>query len=138
MTELQYTQPKALAPRRLEQVETLQSLNHWKAIFKNYYRRCQFYSYYLQPNLIWDSSETRGFTVDERTGLKRTPELLAADLEGFLQCIGSYLPFDYVSDKLLTETTSLESVWDVIYEIYDVEINSTHFLDYVNMTRNPH
>ena len=128
--------PRALAPRRLDQQETLSSLNHWKATFQNYYRRCQFNSYFLQPGLTWNSSENNGgFTEDESSGLKRTPQVLAQDLEGFLQCLGGYLPFDYVPDKLIAESTDLKSVWNIIYEIYDVEINTTHFLDYASMTR---
>ena len=130
MTDLQYSMPRALAPRRLDQQETLSSLNHWKATFQNYYRRCQFNSYFLQPGLTWNSSENnRGFTEDESSGLKRTPQVLAQDLEGFLQCLGDYLLFDYVPDKLIAESTDLKSVWNIIYEIYDVEINTTHFLD---------
>ena len=81
--------PRALAPRRLDQQETLSSLNHWKATFQNYYRRCQFNSYFLQPGLTWNSSENNGgFTEDESSGLKRYPQVLAQDLEGFLQCLG--------------------------------------------------
>ena len=137
MTELQLTQPRALLPRRLEQQETLSSLNQWTATFKNFYRRCQYYSYFLQPGLTWDSSANRGFITPEATRLKRSPEVLASDLEGFLQCIGGYLPFDYVVDKLTTEATNLQTVWDIIYEIYDVEINTTHFLDYASMAKEP-
>ena len=136
MTEVQIQQPKALAPRRLEQTESLQSLNHWISVVKNYYRRCSFYSYFLKPNLTWDNSDSRGFRVAETTGLKRSPEILAADLQGFLQCIGNYLPFDYVADKLDQETTNLQSVWDIIFEIYDVEITTANFLDYATMERN--
>ena len=105
-------------------------------MFKNFYRRCTYYSYFLQPGLTWGADTERGFQA-ETTGLKRTPEILAADLEGFLQCLASYLPFDYVADKLVSETTNLQSAFDIIYEIYDVEINTTHFLDYASMVRNP-
>ena len=134
---LQYSQPRALAPRRLDQQESLSSLNHWKATFQNYYRRCQYNSYFLQPGITWNTEENRGFLQSETSGLKRTPAVLAQDLEGFLQCLGGYLPFDYVPEKLLAESTDLKSVWDIIYEIYDVEINTTHFLDYASMTREP-
>ena len=41
MTETSISQPKALAPRRLDTQESLQTLNHWRAVFRNYYRRCQ-------------------------------------------------------------------------------------------------
>ena len=112
-----HTLPRALAPRRLEQVESLQSLNHWRTVVKNYFRRCQYYSCFLAPGLKWDNTPTRGFTVTETTGLKRTPTALASDLEGFLSTIGTYLPFDYVTEKLLAETSDLDSVWSLIYEI---------------------
>ena len=136
MTDLQLTQPRALVPRRLDQKESLNSLNHWAATFKNYYRRCQYYGHFLQPGLTWTSDGDRGLQA-ETTGLKRTPSVLASDLEGFLQCLGGYLPFDYVSEKLNSESTSLQSAWDIIYEIYDVEINTTHFLDYATMVKDP-
>jgi len=107
MTENIHSQPRALAPRRLEQTETLQTLNQWRGVLQNYFRRCQYYSYYLQPNLTWNTSVDHGFTESERTGLKRTPQLLSADLDGFLETISSYLPFDYIADKLKTETTCM-------------------------------
>ena len=137
MTELTHNQPRALTPRRLDQQETLQSLNHWKGVFKNYYRRCQYNSYFLQPGLTWNSTNNRGFTATEPTGLKRSPAVLAEDLGGFLDCIASYLPHDYVADKLRNESTSLDSVWNILYEIYDAEVDTTHYLDYANMTREP-
>ena len=84
MTEVVQNQPRALAPRKLEQKETLQTLNHWRGVFTNYYRRCQFYGYFLTPNVKWDNSAHRGFGVSETGGLKRNPATLAADLTGFL------------------------------------------------------
>ena len=108
-------------PRKLEEKETLQTLNHWRSVLTNYYRRCQFYGYYLQPDISWDNSDNRGFTVNETSGLKRTPAILASDLNGFLSCIASYLPFDYISDKLILESTNMDTVWSIIYEIYDAD-----------------
>ena len=61
MIEIQ-VQPRALTPRRLEQQETLSSLNQWVAVFKNFYRRCIYYSFFLKPGLTWTSNtEDRGF-----------------------------------------------------------------------------
>ena len=135
MTETQHSQPKALAPRKLDQTETLQSLNHWRSVLKNYYRRCQFYGYFLAPGIPWDNSQNRGFTTNETGGLKRNPATLASDLDGFLSCIANYLPFDYVSEKLVSESRDMNSVWSIIYEIYDAELNTNNFLDYAFMTR---
>ena len=135
MSETSHTLPRALAPRKLEQTESLQSLNHWQIVVKNYFRRCPYYSYFLAPGLKWDNSQNRGFTVDEETGLKRSPASLASDLEGFLSTIGTYLPFDYVTEKLISETTDLDSVWALIYEIYDAELVTGNYLDYAFMSR---
>ena len=132
-----HNQPRALAPRKLEQQETLQSLNHWRGVFKNYYRRCQIYGFFLQFDVIWDNSRHRGFTSSETSGLKRDPKTLAADLDSFLACLGSYLPFDYVAEKLNSETTNLDTAWEIIYEIYDAEIDATTYLDYASMTKLP-
>ena len=137
MTDQVHNQPRALAPRKLEQRETLNSLNHWKTVFLNYYRRCPYYGGFLRPGLTWTNNDNRGFTTDETDGLRRTPAILASDLEGFLSCLGSYLPFDYVSDKLNNESTSLATAWNIIYEIYDAEIDTTTYLDYALMTKNP-
>ena len=86
---------------------------------------------------MWSNEENRGFQDEETTGLKRTPQELASDLEGFLECLASYLPFDYVPEKLLQESTNMSSVWTIIYDIYDVQINTSHYLDYATMSRNP-
>ena len=136
MTELQVSQPRALLLRRHDQQESLNSLNQWVITLKKFYRRCAYCSYFLRPNVTWSSDPSdRGFPA-ETDGLKRTPEVLSADLEGFLNTLAGYLPFDYVADKLCSETTSLKSVWQVIYEIYDLEISTTNFLDYATMCKN--
>ena len=121
------SQPRALQPRRLDQIESLQSMNHWRSVFRNFYRRCPYYGLFLLPSTTWDSSPSRGFQEDEATGLKRDVATLAADLEGFLDCVGSYCPFDYVGEKLKNETTCIQSVWDTLYEIYDLEISTSNF-----------
>ena len=127
MADSSNIQPRALAPRRLDHRESLQSLNLWKSAFRNYYRRCQYYGIFLLPETTWNNDANRGFTA-EQSGLKRSAQTLAADLSGFLDCIGSYLPYDYVSEKLQAETTCIQSVWDLIYELYDAEISTSNFL----------
>ena len=129
-------QPRALAPRKLDQQETRQTLNQWKTVLRNFYRRCPYYSIFLLPATKWDQSPNRGF-LQEQTGLKRTAETLASDLEGFLDSVASYLPFDYVADKLRTESTDIQSVWSIVYEIYDAELTTTNYLDYATMMKDP-
>ena len=137
MSETSHSQPRALMPRKLDQQETLQTLNQWQSVFRNYYRRCSFYGHFLQPGITWSSQENRGFTDSERTGLKRSPEILAADLDSLLECLVGFLLFDYVSEKLKSESISVKTAFEIIYEIYDAEIDTTNYLDYASMTRLP-
>ena len=137
MAENFNTQPRALAPRKLEQRENLQSLNQWKCVLTNFYRRCPFYGYFLTPGMTWSSGVNRDFTLSEQTGLKRTPEVLASDLDGFLSTIASYLPFDYIAENLSSQSTNMQTVWSIIYELYDAEISTSHYLDYATMTKFP-
>ena len=74
---------------------------------------------------------------NEPKGLKRSPEVLAADLIGFLTCIGSYLPFDHVYEILVEQSTNFSTVWQIVYEIYDADISSTNYLDYASMVKQP-
>ena len=104
-------------------------------MFRNYYRRCNYYGLFLLPSTTWDNTPSRGFTEPERTGLKRDAATLAADLDGFLDCICSYLPFDYIGEKLKAESKNISSVWQIIYEVYDVELSTTNFLDYASMKK---
>ena len=59
------TQPRALMPSKLEQQETLQTLNQWHSVFKNYYRRCSFYGYFLQPGIRWTGMIHVGSSRDD-------------------------------------------------------------------------
>ena len=130
-------QPRALAPRRLESRESIHSLNQFKSVFRNYYRRCPYYGRFLLPGTKWDRSENRGFRAPETSGLKRDIETLIADLDGFLECLASYLPFDYVGEKLKQESVDIASAWAIIYEVYDAELTTTNFLDYATMSQDP-
>ena len=106
-------------------------------MFFAYYRRCPYYGSYLLPSASWDNSRNRGFTTTETTGLKIDPEILAFNFEGFLDCIGSYATFDYVGEKLRAESTSISTVWEILYELYNAEIPATNYFDYAIMRREP-
>ena len=59
-------------PRQLEDVETVESLQHWWTTFRNYYRRDKYVGDFLTMAAKWDPADepNYGFT-DETTGLKR-------------------------------------------------------------------
>ena len=128
---------KPPAPRKLTDKETLSSLNQWWNVFRGYYRRCAYSGGFLDPEARWFPQQPHhGFTLEE-AGLKRSPAQKQSDLETFFGIIGSYMPYDYVSRKLYKEATNIAKVREILYEIYDVEINTTSFLDYAEMKKDP-
>ena len=80
---------KAPPPRPLSQQETLDSLEHWKAIFRNYYRRDSSYKQFLKKNCSWDSKKPHyGLTQLDN----EDPEDRAEDLVDFLNILSGFLP----------------------------------------------
>ena len=128
---------KSNQPRKLEAQEDTQSLNQWQSTFRSYYRCCERYGYFFQPDFTWNpQAENWGITTDEAEGKKRTAAVLRQDLQDFLANLGSYLPFNYAAKKLLKVPTSLQTVWETIYDIYDADITADSFLDFTFIKKN--
>ena len=117
----------------LTTIETLQTLNHWKTSFRTYYRRDSFYKGFLLPDATWDSSaENYGQAADLNGGdVVRSAADKAGDLEDFLNTLAGYLPFPYLTEKIVKASTKLQDVWDTIYDHYGVNVTSESLLDYV-------
>ena len=129
------TQVRNPPPRMLTQNETLQSLNHWKTAFRTYYRRDSFYKCFLLQDAQWDPAADNYGQIDDREGANviRTAADKAGDLEDFLNTLAGYLPFAYLTDKIVTGSKKLQDVWDTIYDHYGVNISSESLLDYVSI-----
>ena len=122
-------------PRTLNKVETLDTLNQWKTTVRNFYRRDDLFKRFLQANTTWDLNAANYGFDDEEEGLRRSAEDLTEDLNVFLNLISGYLPFSFLKEKLETETTSMESVWDMIFEVYGHEVTQDSFLNIVDIPR---
>ena len=51
-----------------------------------------------------------------------------------MECLGGFSPLDYVSEKIKLESTNVKTAFEISYEIYDAEIDTTNYLDYASMT----
>ena len=128
---------KPPAPRKLTDRETLSDLNQWWMTFRGYYRRCQYVGGFFDPEARFHpEAANHGFEA-EAGGLKRSAAAKKDDLAGFYSLIGSYMPFDYVSQKLMNEATNIDKVKEIVFEIYDVELNAASFLDFAQMSKGP-
>ena len=122
-------------PRMLTMTETLHSLNHWKTAFRTYYRRDAYFKAFLLPNAVWDSTAANyGQTADTNgTVTTRTAADKGEGLKGFLNTMVGYLPITYLTEKIVSGTTKLQNVWDIVYEHYGINVTSESLLDYTSI-----
>ena len=117
---------KVPPPRQLNQKETLDSLNHWKTIFRNYFRRDAVFKQFLSSSTTWDPHQPN-------YGLAADDDITAEDrkdaLVDFLHHLAGFLPHSYLTSKLVENTSKLEDCWDIIYEHYNVQVTPETFLD---------
>ena len=125
---------KTPPPRPLVQTETLDSLDHWKTTFRNYFRRDSIYKQFLVKDCKWDPKKVN-------YGLAEIGSVSAADrkesLIDFLNQLAGFLPHSYLTSKLEEESTSLEKCWDIIYEHYNVQVTPETLLDFESLKKEP-
>ena len=105
-------------PRQLNQNETLDSLDHWKSIFRNYFRRDSVFKQFLESSCTWDPTNTDTYGLEEKYGM--SPEERKDALIDFLSNLAGFLPHSYLTSKLKDTTKSLSDCWDIIEEHYNV------------------
>ena len=122
-------------PRQLTNNETLDTLTHWKSIFRNYFRRDAIYKQFLASDCAWDPSvpDTYGF----RAGGDMTAEERKDALVDFLSNLAGFLPHSYLTSKLLENTKALKDCWNIIEEHYNVQVTPETMLDFETMKKEP-
>ena len=119
-------------PRQLTQSETLDSLDHWKSIFRNYFRRDSGFKQFL--NSVWDPAAPQ-YGLEEKDGM--TAEERKDALVDFLSNLAGFLPHSYLTSKLVENTKSLKECWNVIDEHYNVQVTSETLLDFELIKKEP-
>ena len=121
----------------LTSTETLYSLNHWKTSFRTYYRRDTFYKGFLLPDATWDPHQVNyGQTADtQNQQVVRSAQDKCEDLKDFLHTLVGYLPFPYLTEKIVKGSTNLNEVWEVIYDHYGLSVTGETLLDFTSMAQ---
>ena len=119
-------------PRQLTQSETLDSLDHWKSIFRNYFRRDSGFKQFL--NSKWDPAAPQ-YGLEEKDGM--TAEERKDALVDFLSNLEGFLSHSYLTSTLQENTKSLEDCWNVIAEHYNVQVTSETLLDFESIKKEP-
>ena len=126
-------------PRKLNLRETAASLRLWKVHISNYYRADLYFSHFVSSDTTWDIHQHNwGFTAEaDNTVTQRSASQMRADCHMFLDTFASYLPDDYVVEKLTKNTTNMADVWRIVDEFYGVTLSSDTFLALSNMSKKP-
>ena len=121
--------PKTPYPRQLTKKETLDSLSHWKSSVRNYFRRASQYAYFFKSSSSWNRQNVNsGFSGEDA-------EEKADNLECLLDTIASFLPGPYITHQITECSTSIQSVWDIIWDHYGVKPTQHSFLDFNNLSK---
>ena len=104
-------------PRDLEPVETAATLEHWITQFEVYAKRDPLMTPFLTGTWNPDAADM-GFT-QEAGGVSAVDR--GANCKLFLSHIASFLKVPYYNLAIQNRTTSLETVWDFLRTMYNVE-----------------
>ena len=111
----------------------------WKVAFTNYYRADVYFGHFVHADTTWNvAAEDWGFDNEPATSqLKRTKAQLKSDCSMFLETLASYLPCDYLVEKITRTTTSMAGVWELIDQFYGIQLTSETFLALAKLTKKP-
>ena len=79
-------------PRKLENKESLQSLEQWRMQFRQFVKRDDHYRIFLSSDTVWDPFATNYGFRTETGGLARTASALKDDCKDFLYTLATFYP----------------------------------------------
>ena len=91
----------------------------------------------MPSDVTWYPATANYGLQAETIGLKRDAPTLKNDLVAFLETIAGFVPHNYVTERILKNTTCLKEVWNVIAELYEAEISSDTFMDFASFSKLP-
>ena len=114
-------------PRQLTSNESLDTLTHWKSHVRNYFRRDDNLKGFFARNKTWAPGQNNYRFQGEDAAT-------AADyLEGLLDTIAGFMPGPYLTARITKQSESMESVFNIIWQHYDVDPSPSSFLDFADL-----
>ena len=125
----QISQIKVQPPRKLELKETQQSLAQWKMQFRMYMKQGEANRKFLASDTAWNPNAVNYGFAAEAAGLERSAAALKDDCRDFLYTLATFLPHGYLTDKLVTTSTSFETAFEILEEHYGLKATQESFLE---------
>ena len=135
MAQQQVTHIKVPVPPKLNNKETQQNLRLFKMQFRQYMKQDDHYRAFLSSDVEWDpNADNYGFE-DEEAGLRRTAAAMKDDCKDFIFILATFLPHDYLTEKLVSTSTSFESAFKIIEEHFGLSRSQESYLELESFTK---
>ena len=103
--------------------------------FRQYIKQDDHYRTFLASDVQWNpNARDYGFTA-ETAGLTRTARALMDDCKDFLSVLATFLPHGYLTNKLVSTTTSFEDAFSIIEEHFGLQATQESLLDLESLTK---
>ena len=126
---------KLKPPRELGKSETRESLEPWIDSLRSYYKRDEYFKTFVSRTTRWNPAVPNTYDLRaEEDGLRRTAAQMGESLEDFMSAVAAYFPFSFLKRRLLT-TTSFASLSEMIYKVYNIQVNSGSLLRFTHIKK---
>ena len=116
-------------PRKLNNSETAETLDHWIHTYKDYVSRDPILAPFLNTNWNYNANNM-GFT---QPIADVQPAQLAINCKQFLSHVNSFMANPYSRKAIERRTTNVESIWTLLREKYNVTKSAESLLDIGNL-----
>ena len=118
-------------PRDLEADETASSLEHWKNQLEVYLKRDPTLAVFLGET--WNP-QAANYGLEAKAGF--TQEQMEANCKIFLGHICSFFKYPYYNHLIKERSTDMESIYDILNEIYHIEKDVSSFTTVAKVKKN--
>ena len=118
-------------PRDLEADETSSSLEHWMNQLEVYLKRDPAMSIFLEET--WNPA-AQHYGLEAKEGF--TQEQMEANCKIFLGHICSFFKYPYYNHLIKERSTNMESIYDILREIYHIEKDVSSFTTVAKVKKN--
>ena len=97
--------------------------------FRMYMKQGEANRKFLASDTAWNPNAVNYGFAAEAAGLERSAAALKDDCRDFLYTLATFLPHGYLTDKLVTTSTSFETAFEILEEHYGLKATQESFLE---------
>ena len=127
-------------PRDVTSDETRESLTTWLEAVRNFFARDDNFVRFTLPGAVWDPNHPGGMygfqAEGPNTKLRRPAAEVHAALLRMFSSISAFFPYSFLTRRF-EQTTSWDSIRQLILSVYNFQLNSASLLQSVEVLKRP-